>query len=129
MEDELDLLTQELARAVGLRGRDRTFSSPAERARIFVTKAIWTAIRLIDKHCPELAAQTAVIAREETAVRLARRNYLPDFEFAASRFVNFRADDGFGAYAGVTIPLPYKSKYDAAVAEANARLTDRKSVV
>jgi eukaryotic-like serine/threonine-protein kinase len=54
--DELDLLTQELARAVGLRGRERTFSSPAERARISVTKAIRTAIRLIDKHCPELAA-------------------------------------------------------------------------
>jgi hypothetical protein len=54
--DELDLLTQELARAVGLRGRDRTFSSPAERARISVTKAIRTAIRLIDKQYPELAA-------------------------------------------------------------------------
>ena len=56
LEDELDLLTQELARAVGLRGRDRTFASPAERARISVTKAIRTAIRRIDKHCPELAA-------------------------------------------------------------------------
>jgi hypothetical protein len=56
LEDERDLLTQEVARAVGLRGRDRTFSSPAERARISVTKAIRTAIRLIDKHCPDLAA-------------------------------------------------------------------------
>ena len=41
---------------MGLRGRDRTFSSSAERARISVTKAIRNAIRLIDKHCPELAA-------------------------------------------------------------------------
>jgi hypothetical protein len=56
LEDELDLLTRELARAVGLRGRDRTFASPAERARINVTKAIRTAIRLIDQQCPELAA-------------------------------------------------------------------------
>lgn len=56
LQDELDLLTQELGRAVGLRGRDRTFSSPEERARISVTKAVRTAIRLIDKHCPELAA-------------------------------------------------------------------------
>ena len=44
LEGELDLLTRELASAVGLRGRDRTFSSPAERARISVTKAIRTAI-------------------------------------------------------------------------------------
>jgi len=56
LQDELDLLTQELGRAVGLRGRDRTFSSPEERARISVTKAIRTAIRLIEKHSPELAA-------------------------------------------------------------------------
>jgi hypothetical protein len=56
LEEELDLLSQELARAVGLRGRDRTFSSPEERARISVTKAIRTAIRLIGKHCPDLAA-------------------------------------------------------------------------
>ena len=56
LNDEIDLLTQELARAVGLRGRDRTFSSPAERARISVTKAIRTAIRLIGAHSPGLAA-------------------------------------------------------------------------
>ncbi len=56
LEHELDDLTRELARAIGLGGRDRTFASPAERARINVTKAIKTAIRLIDQHCPELAA-------------------------------------------------------------------------
>ena len=56
LEDERDFLTRELARAAGLRGRERTFSSPTERARISVTKAIRNAIRLIDKHCPELAA-------------------------------------------------------------------------
>lgn len=53
--DEIELLTEELGRAVGLRGRARTFSSPAERARISVTKAIRTAIRLIEKESPGLA--------------------------------------------------------------------------
>jgi hypothetical protein len=56
LQGELDLLTEELARAVGLRGRDRAFSSPAERARISVTKAIRTAIRLIGRQSPDLAA-------------------------------------------------------------------------
>ena len=46
----------ELAQAIGLRGRTRNFSSPAERARISVTKAIRTAIRLIEAQSPELAA-------------------------------------------------------------------------
>ena len=54
--DEQDLLTLELARAVGLGGRERAFSSPAERARISVTKAIKTAIRHIGEHSPALAA-------------------------------------------------------------------------
>jgi non-specific serine/threonine protein kinase len=47
---------QQLTEAVGLGGRDRTFASPAERARINVTKAIRTAIRLVDNQCPPLAA-------------------------------------------------------------------------
>ena len=71
---------------------------------------------------PELAAQAAAVDREETAIRLARRSYWPDFEFSVGRFVNFDAADGFGALASVTIPLAYRSKYDAAVAEASARL-------
>ena len=56
LEGEIEALTQELAQAVGLGGRDRTFSSPAERARISVTKAIRTAIRLIGNQSPPLAA-------------------------------------------------------------------------
>jgi hypothetical protein len=56
LEEELDQLTHELARAVGLHGRDRSFSSPAERARISVTKVIRTAIGLIDRQCPDLGA-------------------------------------------------------------------------
>jgi hypothetical protein len=56
LEEEVDALTEELARAVGLGGRNRTFSSPAERARINVTKAIRTAIRLVSDHDPALAS-------------------------------------------------------------------------
>lgn len=56
LEEEIDVVTQELTQAAGLGGRDRTFSSPAEKARISVTKAIRTAIRLIDNQCPALAA-------------------------------------------------------------------------
>lgn len=56
LEFEKDLLTRELGRALGLQGRDRTFSSPEERARVNVTKAIRTAVRLIGKQSPALAA-------------------------------------------------------------------------
>lgn len=70
----------------------------------------------------EIRAQQAAIAREEASVRLARREYLPDFEFNVGRFINPGQRDGFGAMAAVTIPIAYKWKYDAGLAEARARL-------
>ena len=55
IELEIDALTGELASAVGLGGRDRETASPAERARVSVTKAIHTALRSIRRESPELA--------------------------------------------------------------------------
>ncbi|HEX4209568.1 MAG TPA: AAA family ATPase, partial [Candidatus Binataceae bacterium] len=47
LEDELDALTRELSRAVGLGGRDRRAASASERARQTVSKAIKGAIERI----------------------------------------------------------------------------------
>jgi non-specific serine/threonine protein kinase len=55
LEAEVDAITDELERAVGLGGRDRQMDSPAERARVSVTKAIKVAIRTIRRECPPLA--------------------------------------------------------------------------
>jgi outer membrane protein TolC len=71
---------------------------------------------------PELAAQAASVAREEDAVRLARRDRYPDFEVNVARFVNYNARDGYGGMLSVTIPLAHRAKYDAGIDEANARL-------
>ncbi|TMD09493.1 MAG: hypothetical protein E6J01_01715 [Chloroflexi bacterium] len=51
---ERDALTRELARAVGLGGRDRPSGSPAERARISVTKSIKAALNSIAAANPTL---------------------------------------------------------------------------
>jgi tetratricopeptide (TPR) repeat protein len=53
-EEEIEFLTRELARAVGLSGRDRKAASHAERSRVKVTKAIRVALSHIAKACPEL---------------------------------------------------------------------------
>ena len=47
---------EELAQAFGLGGRDRAGASPAERARVSVTKAIRSAIKPIGRHSPALAS-------------------------------------------------------------------------
>jgi hypothetical protein len=77
IEDEIDALTGELARAAGLGGRDRQLPSPAERARVSVTKAIRTAIKAIDKHHPDLGAHLTASVRTGRHCSYAPRGETP----------------------------------------------------
>jgi hypothetical protein len=53
-KEERDFLVSELARAVGLGGRDRRAASHAERARLNVTRAIRTAMANLARANPAL---------------------------------------------------------------------------
>ena len=50
VESEIDFLAREIARAVGLGGRDRRAGSAAERARLNVTRAIKAAVQRLSEH-------------------------------------------------------------------------------
>jgi adenylate cyclase len=50
VKSEIDFLVREIARAVGLHGRDRRAGSAAERARLSVTRAIKAAVQRISEH-------------------------------------------------------------------------------
>jgi len=54
VESEIDFLHREIARAVGLGGRDRRAGSAAERARLNVTRAIKSALQKISEHNGQL---------------------------------------------------------------------------
>jgi tetratricopeptide (TPR) repeat protein len=54
VESEIDFLTREIARAVGLGGRDRRAGSAVERARLNVTRAIKSAVQKISEHDRQL---------------------------------------------------------------------------
>jgi tetratricopeptide (TPR) repeat protein len=56
IQAEIDALSTELRRALGLGGRDRRACSAAERARLNVTRAIRTAITRVTEAAPELGA-------------------------------------------------------------------------
>jgi predicted ATPase len=56
---ELDFLTHELASAVGLGGRARRVGSPAERARVSITRAVKLALRKIGEHHTALGQHLA----------------------------------------------------------------------
>jgi len=63
LREELDFITQELSRALGLGGRSRHAGSTAERARLNVTRAVKSALRRIE------AADAALAAHLEATVR------------------------------------------------------------
>jgi tetratricopeptide (TPR) repeat protein len=54
IKNEIDFLQRELAHALGLHNRDRRAGSPAERARLNVTRAIKSAVQRILAHDTEL---------------------------------------------------------------------------
>jgi hypothetical protein len=63
---EVDLLTEQLAAAVGLGGRARGVASSAERARVTVTKAIRAAQQRIAREDAELGAHLEISLRTGT---------------------------------------------------------------
>ncbi|MBA2633727.1 MAG: AAA family ATPase [Chloroflexi bacterium] len=70
---EIDALTHELAAAVGLGGRDRVASSPAERARLSVTRAIRAALARIGEQSTALGSHLDATIRTGTFC-----SYVPD---------------------------------------------------
>ncbi|WP_299280225.1 hypothetical protein, partial [uncultured Georgenia sp.] len=62
-QEEIDALAQELARAVGLGGRDRTTGTAAERARVNVSRAIRAAIARIAEGAPSLGHHLSTSVR------------------------------------------------------------------
>jgi tetratricopeptide (TPR) repeat protein len=63
IQEEIAFLSRELARAVGLGGRDRRVSSEAERARLSVTNVIRSAIRKTAKQHPALGRYLSISLR------------------------------------------------------------------
>ena len=66
MREEIDFITRELSRALGLGGRSRHAGSIAERARLNVTRAVKSAMRRIAATDAELAAHLEPTVRTGT---------------------------------------------------------------
>ena len=66
---ERDAILAELRGGTGLAGRRRTFSTAAERARVSVTKALWTAVDRIEAQAPRCAAHLRASLRTGNVCR------------------------------------------------------------
>jgi outer membrane protein TolC len=80
---------------------------------------------------PDLQALAALIAAEEASLGLARKEFYPDFEpfFMYDRFMGNVSDNrDLATMLGVRLNLPiYKARRYGAVAEAEARVTQRRA--
>ncbi|HSR57741.1 MAG TPA: hypothetical protein VLL57_06105, partial [Candidatus Binataceae bacterium] len=65
-EEEIDFISAEFSRAIGLGGRNRHAGSPSERARLSVTKAIKTVLAKIAQHNRQLAEHLDATIRTGT---------------------------------------------------------------
>ena len=75
-EEEIDQLNRELARAVGLNGRDRKAASETERSRIRITNAIRASLDKIGKNHPAMRRYLSSTIRTGATC-----NYTPDVDF------------------------------------------------
>jgi len=100
---------------------------PQDAPQPVVRQTLAELIELTLRVRPEIAARAAVIDRNTSTLALAHKAYLPDFEVYAERFFNGHGRDGFGIIFSATIPLAYRQKYDAGVAEARAQLSAGKA--
>ena len=71
--EEMGAITEQLAAAVGLGGRDRRARSPSERARSTVTKVVKAALHRISEHHAALGRHLTVSIKTGTFC-----SYAPD---------------------------------------------------
>ncbi len=83
-------------------------------------------ISMAYEHSPEIRAQKSRIAGAEAKVRLAEKEYYPDFTIAAnySNRGGGRFDDMWSLTTALNIPLYYRTKQRQAVFEAEAALAE-----
>ena len=79
LEEEIEFLTQELAEAVGLGGRNRKAASVSERARVNVTRAIKAVIKKAGEQSESLGLYFATTIKTGTFC-----SYTPDPRFPVS---------------------------------------------
>ena len=85
------------------------------------------ALQMAEKNSPEIKARTKMVEAADTKVLMARKEYYPDFNIAATYF-NRSGDfvDMWSATATINIPIYFKTKQEPALMEAKASLVQTK---
>lgn len=111
-------------------GRDVTSpidkpSEPAEPLYTAYNLSLENLLKIAQESAPEVKPREKMVSAAETRVRMAEREYYPDFTLGANLFKRSgEFEDMWSLTTTVNIPLFYKTKQKQAVLEAEAMLSE-----
>lgn len=115
-----------LRAAIG-REKGPSLGRPMEPAYQPFTISLDEALKTAEQNSPEIKSRNKMLEAADTKVQMARKEYYPDFNIAATYFNRSGAYmDMWSAIATINIPIYYKTKQEPAVLEAKASLAQAK---
>ena len=100
---------------------------PAEMPASSFNSTLDEAVAMAKERAPEVKAREKMVQGAEAKVKLAKKEYYPDFTINAGYFPRSGGFlDMWSLTATVNLPIFYKSKQEQAVFEANASLSEAK---
>ena len=107
-------------------GRDvkSPLGRPSEPFRTPLAYGMGELIAMAQENSPEVKLRQKMVASADAKVRMAQREYYPDFTVAASLFDRRNMQDMWSLTTTVNIPIFYKTKQRQAVNETEAALSE-----
>jgi outer membrane protein TolC len=104
---------------------------PAEQTPSLQAKSLEELLNNAYEHSPEIRARQRMVAAAEAKVKMAEKEYYPDFTLAASYFNRGggQFDDMWSLTTTINIPVYYRTKQRQAVLEAQAALAESKRML
>ncbi|MFZ2197404.1 MAG: TolC family protein [Thermodesulfovibrionales bacterium] len=114
-------------------GRDvnAPLDRPAAQTLSLEAKSLDELLNKAYEHSPEIRARQRMVAAAEAKVKMAEKEYYPDFTLAASYFTRGGGQfmDMWSLTTTMNIPVFYRTKQRQAVLEANAALAESKRML
>ncbi len=114
-------------------GRDvnAPLGKPAAQTLSLEAKSLDELLNKAYEHSPEIRARQRMVAAAEARVKMAEKEYYPDFTLAASYFTRGggQFDDMWNLTTTINVPVFYRTKQRQAVLEANAALVEAKRML
>jgi outer membrane protein, heavy metal efflux system len=104
---------------------------PEEPTLSFEAKSLDELLNKAYEHSPEIRARQRMVAAAEARVKMAEKEYYPDFTLAANYFTRGggQFDDMWSLTTTMNIPIFYRTKQRQAVLEAKAALAESKGML